>query len=95
MCAICTVVTVKDFSSLIVCSIVYILSAAFSPVFGFFIDKLGKNVFWGDLTVSVITSASFLNMFSVAVIAAVVVTIGAHALLAFTFLNPWIAMVSQ
>ncbi|XP_062521615.1 major facilitator superfamily domain-containing protein 1-like [Corticium candelabrum] len=53
--------------------IVYILSAAFSPIFGFFIDRFGKNVFW--------------------VIAAVVITLGSHSLLAFTFINPWIPMV--
>ncbi len=42
-------------------------------MFGFFIDKTGKNVFW--------------------VIGGVLVTLGCHALLAFTFVNPYIAMV--
>ena len=27
-------------------SIVYILSAVASPIFGFFIDKTGKSIFW-------------------------------------------------
>ena len=55
-------------------SLVYILSAFASPVFGFLIDKTGKNIFW--------------------VMMGVLVTMGAHGLLAFTFVNPYVAMVS-
>lgn len=55
-------------------SLVYIISAVASPVFGFLIDKTGRNVFW--------------------VILGTTVTIGCHALLAFTFINPYVAMVS-
>ncbi|XP_061493161.1 major facilitator superfamily domain-containing protein 1 isoform X2 [Rhineura floridana] len=53
-------------------SIVYIISAPMSPVFGFLVDRVGRNVTW--------------------VICAVVVTLTAHIMLAFTFWNPWIAM---
>lgn len=53
-------------------SLVYIISAVASPVFGFLIDRTGRNVFW--------------------VILGTVCTIGCHALLAFTFLNPYVAM---
>lgn len=56
-------------------SIVYIISAVASPVFGFVIDKSGRNVMW--------------------VFFSVLVTIGAHSLLAFTFLNPYVGMVSN
>ena len=52
----------------------YIISAVASPVFGFCIDKTGKNIFW--------------------VILGTVVTLGCHALLAFTFITPFLAMVS-
>lgn len=54
-------------------SLVYIISAAASPVFGFCIDRSGKNVFW--------------------VLTGVVITIGCHGLLAFTFVTPWVAMI--
>ncbi|CAL1527854.1 unnamed protein product [Lymnaea stagnalis] len=54
-------------------SLVYIVSAVASPVFGFLIDKIGKNVFW--------------------VIIGIVVTLGCHMLLAFTFINPYVAMI--
>lgn len=54
-------------------SLVYIVSAVASPVFGFLIDRSGKNVFW--------------------VLLGVLVTLGCHMLLSFTFLNPYIAMV--
>uniref|UniRef100_A0A8D3CQE1 Lysosomal dipeptide transporter MFSD1 n=1 Tax=Scophthalmus maximus TaxID=52904 RepID=A0A8D3CQE1_SCOMX len=53
-------------------SIVYIISAPASPVLGFMVDKVGRNVVW--------------------VITAVVTTLAAHMMLAFTFWNPWIAM---
>lgn len=55
-------------------SIVYIISAVASPLFGLAVDKTGRNIFW--VTISII------------------VTIFAHGLLAFTFLNPYIGMVS-
>ncbi|XP_021351524.1 major facilitator superfamily domain-containing protein 1-like [Mizuhopecten yessoensis] len=54
-------------------SLVYIISAVASPLFGFLIDRSGKNIFW----IIIGTSA----------------TIGCHALLAFTFLNPFVAMI--
>ncbi|KAH3812738.1 major facilitator superfamily domain-containing protein 1-like [Dreissena polymorpha] len=53
-------------------SLVYIISAIASPLFGFLIDKIGKNVFW--------------------VILGITVTIGCHALMAFTFASPFVAM---
>ncbi|ESO96144.1 hypothetical protein LOTGIDRAFT_214694 [Lottia gigantea] len=53
-------------------SLVYIISAVASPLFGFMIDKSGKNIFW--------------------VIAGIVFTIGCHGVLAFTFINPYVAM---
>lgn len=56
-------------------SIVYIISAPMSPVFGFLVDKIGKNIIW--------------------VLCAVVTTLAAHIMLAFTFWNPWIAMVTS
>lgn len=54
-------------------SIVYIISAVASPIFGFVIDKSGRNVIW--------------------ISTAIVSTIAAHSLLAFTSLNPYIGMV--
>ncbi|KAM3874916.1 lysosomal dipeptide transporter MFSD1 isoform 2-T2 [Diretmus argenteus] len=53
-------------------SVVYIISAPASPILGFMVDKIGKNVIW--------------------VMCAVVTTLTAHMMLAFTFWNPWIAM---
>ncbi|KAF3847631.1 hypothetical protein F7725_020659 [Dissostichus mawsoni] len=53
-------------------SIVYIISAPASPVLGFMVDRIGKNVIW--------------------VMVAVIATLAAHMMLAFTFWNPWIAM---
>lgn len=53
-------------------SIVYIISAPASPVLGFMVDKVGRNVIW--------------------VMCAVITTLAAHMMLAFTFWNPWIAM---
>lgn len=55
-------------------SIVYIISAPMSPIFGFLVDKTGKNIVW--------------------VLCAVATTLVAHMMLAFTFWNPWIAMVT-
>lgn len=40
--------SVQSMLRVVVCRIVYILSAVFSPIFGFLIDRLGKNVFWGE-----------------------------------------------
>ncbi|KAK7483182.1 hypothetical protein BaRGS_00025586 [Batillaria attramentaria] len=54
-------------------SLVYIISAVASPVFGFLIDRSGKNLFW--------------------VILGVTVTLGCHALLAFTFITPYVGMI--
>ncbi|XP_041262031.1 major facilitator superfamily domain-containing protein 1 isoform X7 [Onychostruthus taczanowskii] len=54
-------------------SIVYIISAPMSPVFGLLVDKVGKNIIW--------------------VLCAVVTTLASHIMLAFTFWNPWIAML--
>ena len=56
-------------------SLVYIISAVASPVFGFLIDKSGRNIFW--------------------VILGTTLTIGCHALLAFTFINPYVAMITM
>ncbi|XP_034484092.1 major facilitator superfamily domain-containing protein 1 isoform X2 [Drosophila innubila] len=53
-------------------SLVYLIAAVSSPVFGFIIDKLGRNVTW--------------------VFSATTTTIGAHLLLTFTDLNPYIGM---
>jgi len=56
-------------------SLVYIVSAVASPLFGFLIDRIGKNVFW--------------------VIIGIVLTLACHMTLAFTFLNPYIPMVTM
>ncbi|KAL6081180.1 hypothetical protein STEG23_012152 [Scotinomys teguina] len=56
-------------------SVVYIISAPMSPVFGLLVDKTGKNVIW--------------------VLCAVATTLVSHMMLAFTFWNPWIAMVYE
>lgn len=53
-------------------SIVYIIAAVASPIFGFVIDKTGRNVMWVFMSIAT--------------------TIGAHAILAFTFLNPYVGM---
>ncbi|KAA0201581.1 hypothetical protein HAZT_HAZT003892 [Hyalella azteca] len=55
-----------------VSSIVYIISAFASPMFGFVVDKTGRNIMWVGL--------------------ACLVTMGAHAIMAFTFINPYIPM---
>lgn len=57
----------------VVNSLVYLISAGASPVLGFFVDKVGNNIF---------------NL-----ILAITMTIGAHVLLTFTFLNPYVAMI--
>ncbi|KAF6026845.1 MFSD1 [Bugula neritina] len=54
-------------------SLVYILSAACSPVIGFLIDKSGKNIFW--------------------VMAGTLLTLGCHALFAFTFATPFLPTI--
>lgn len=54
-------------------SMVYLISAGASPVFGILVDLLGFNTFW--------------------VLGAILATLGAHALLAFTFINPFVPMV--
>lgn len=53
---------------------VYLLSAALSPVFGILIDKTGRNISWA--------------------IVSIFATIGAHSMLAFTFFNPYVGVVS-
>uniref|UniRef100_A0A0B7AKB9 Lysosomal dipeptide transporter MFSD1 n=1 Tax=Arion vulgaris TaxID=1028688 RepID=A0A0B7AKB9_9EUPU len=53
--------------------LVYIISAVASPVFGFLIDRLGRNVFW--------------------VILGIILTLGCHMTLAFSFINPFVPMV--
>ncbi|ALC44413.1 CG8602 [Drosophila busckii] len=53
-------------------ALVYLIAAVSSPLFGFLIDKVGRNVTW--------------------VFTATISTIGAHALLTFTELNPYVGM---
>lgn len=53
-------------------SIVYIISAAASPIFGICVDKFGRNIYW--------------------IIIGISVTLGCHAVMGFTFLNPYVAM---
>ncbi|KAK2188278.1 hypothetical protein NP493_137g03023 [Ridgeia piscesae] len=53
-------------------SLVYIISAVASPVFGFCIDRTGRNIVWMSV--------------------GVLVTLGCHATLCFTFINPYIPM---
>lgn len=55
-------------------SLVYIISAVASPLFGFVIDKTGRNVSWMLLSI--------------------MSTMAAHSLLAFTYINPYVCMVS-
>lgn len=54
-------------------SMVYIISAIASPLFGFVIDKTGRNVMW--------------------IMISIVATIGAHSILAFSYISPYIGMV--
>ncbi|KAM8710696.1 hypothetical protein ACLKA7_017336 [Drosophila subpalustris] len=56
-------------------SLVYLIAAVSSPIFGFIIDKVGRNVTW--------------------VFSATTTTIGAHLLLTFTQLNPYVGMVTM
>lgn len=56
-------------------SIVYSISAIASPLFGWVIDKSGRNVFW--ILISVLS------------------TIIAHSFLAFTYVNPYVGMVTM
>lgn len=45
-----------------VCAMVYLISAGASPLFGFVIDKTGRNVFWILISViSTIAAHSFLT----------------------------------
>lgn len=55
-------------------SLVYLISAIASPLFGFVIDKTGRNISWILLSIGA--------------------TIMAHSFLAFTFVNPYLCMVS-
>jgi len=52
--------------------LVYIISAAASPIMGFLVDRTGKNLFW--------------------VMLGVLSTIFCHAMLAFSFINPYVSM---
>ncbi|OAD46998.1 Major facilitator superfamily domain-containing protein 1, partial [Eufriesea mexicana] len=54
-------------------SLVYSISAIASPLFGYLVDRTGKNISW--LFISIL------------------LTIAAHGLLAFTFVNPYISMI--
>nr|XP_023019142.1 major facilitator superfamily domain-containing protein 1-like [Leptinotarsa decemlineata] len=54
-------------------SIIYIISGVSSPILGLIIDKIGMNITWIFVGISV--------------------TMGAHALLAFTVLTPYIGIV--
>ncbi|GAB1862909.1 Major facilitator superfamily domain-containing protein 1 [Camponotus japonicus] len=54
-------------------SLVYSISAIASPILGYLVDRIGKNVSW--------------------VFISICVTILAHGLLAFTYLNPYVCMV--
>ncbi|XP_031634922.1 major facilitator superfamily domain-containing protein 1 isoform X2 [Contarinia nasturtii] len=56
-------------------SLVFLISAVASPLFGFVIDKTGRNVSW--MLISILT------------------TIGAHSFLAFTYVNPYICMITM
>jgi len=60
-------------SASVVNSLVYILSAVCSPLFGFLIDRSGKNIFW--------------------VMAGTIITLGCHALMAFTYVTPYVPMI--
>ncbi|KAF2365742.1 Major facilitator superfamily [Trinorchestia longiramus] len=55
-----------------VSSIVYVISAVASPVFGILVDKTGRNIIWVGV--------------------ACIVTFCSHAIMAFTFINPYIPM---
>lgn len=54
-------------------SLVYSISAVASPIFGYLVDRTGKNVSW--------------------VFTSILVTIIAHGLLAFTYMNPYVCMI--
>ncbi|XP_034947217.1 major facilitator superfamily domain-containing protein 1-like isoform X2 [Chelonus insularis] len=56
-------------------SLVYSISAGASPVFGFLVDKTGKNVLW--------------------VVISILGTVMAHGLLAFSYENPYVCMISM
>ena len=38
------------------CSLVYIISAGASPVFGFMVDRLGRNLLWVRIDLDLIIS---------------------------------------
>ncbi|XP_053978174.1 major facilitator superfamily domain-containing protein 1-like isoform X2 [Hylaeus anthracinus] len=54
-------------------SLVYSISAIASPIFGYLVDRTGKNVTW--------------------VFMSILVTMVAHGLLAFTYVNPYVCMI--
>ncbi|XP_053404381.1 major facilitator superfamily domain-containing protein 1-like isoform X2 [Mercenaria mercenaria] len=56
-------------------SMVYLMAAITTPVFGLLIDKLGRSLFW---------------MF-----AGIILSTGSHFILAFTFIEPYIATVAM
>lgn len=55
-----------------VTSNVFLIAALISPLVGFLVDKIGKNIFW---------------MYS-----SIILTLIGHALIAFTFLTPWVSV---
>ncbi|XP_050425952.1 major facilitator superfamily domain-containing protein 1-like [Adelges cooleyi] len=59
----------------IINGLIYSLGAFLAPLFGFVIDKTGRNVFW--------------------VFISVLGTLVAHMLLTFTFINPYVAMLTM
>ncbi|XP_053662029.1 major facilitator superfamily domain-containing protein 1-like isoform X2 [Anopheles marshallii] len=56
-------------------SIVYIIAAVASPLFGLLVDRTGRNLLWVFLSV--------------------ILTIVAHGILAFSYLNPYIGMITM
>ncbi|UJR07131.1 hypothetical protein I4U23_011419 [Adineta vaga] len=54
-------------------SLVYLMSGILSPIFGYVIDKIGRNLYW--------------------LMGSIIITIIAHALLAFLFIHPVIPLI--
>ena len=74
-------------------SLVYTISAVGSPVLGFMIDRTGRNILW-TITAICITIRKLLSflessVFNLPVFCLLIV---AHGILAFTFVNPFVAV---
>lgn len=70
-------------------SIIYVISAFISPVLGILVDYTGRNIFW--VLVAILITQASQNLDFCCYILTFFLQV-AHAMLAFTFINPLVGM---